>query len=91
MRDFIRDNRGRISSNVDKLASFTETLLRQRASLEEALDVAPLALTNVLGAYNPATRSFEGRGNLRELGPDQPSAAVPSTTAPALPLPPVGR
>ena len=78
VRDFIRDNRGRIASNVDKLASITETLLRQRASLEEALDVAPLALTNVRGAYNPATTSFEGRGNLRELGP-------------ALPLPPVGR
>lgn len=89
VRDFIRDNRGRLASNVDKLASITETLLRQRASLEEALDVAPLALTNVIGAYNPATGSFEGRGNLRELGPDLPPAAVPATT-PALPLPPVG-
>jgi phospholipid/cholesterol/gamma-HCH transport system substrate-binding protein len=90
VRDFIRDNRGRIAANVDKLASITETLLRQRASLEEALDVAPLALTNVLGAYNPDTGSFEGRGNLRELGPDRPTAAEPSTTVPALPLPPVG-
>ncbi|MEV6633697.1 MCE family protein [Actinoplanes sp. NPDC051470] len=76
VRDFIRDNRGRLRSNVDKLASITETLLRQRASLEEALDVAPLALTNVAGAYNPETGSFEGRGNLRELTP--------------LPLPAVG-
>jgi phospholipid/cholesterol/gamma-HCH transport system substrate-binding protein len=90
VRDFIRDNRGRLESNVDKLASITETLLRQRASLEEALDVAPLALTNVLGAYNPATGSFEGRGNLRELGPEQAPAPAPSTTVPALPLPPVG-
>jgi phospholipid/cholesterol/gamma-HCH transport system substrate-binding protein len=90
VRDFIRDNRGRLESNVDKLASITETLLRQRASLEEALDVAPLALTNVLGAYNPATGSFEGRGNLRELGPEPAPAPAPSTTVPALPLPPVG-
>jgi phospholipid/cholesterol/gamma-HCH transport system substrate-binding protein len=88
VRDFIRDNRGRLKSNVDKLASITDTLLRQRASLEEALDVVPLALTNVLGAYNPDTGSFEGRGNLRELGPDLPTPAVPAT--PALPLPPVG-
>ena len=90
VRDFIRDNRGRLKSNVDKLASITETLLGQRASLEEALDVAPLALTNVLGAYNPASGAFEGRGNLRELGPDQPTPAVPAPTAPALPLPTVG-
>lgn len=69
VRDFIRDNRGRLRSNVDKLASITETLLRQRASLEEALDVAPLALTNVVGAYHPETGSFEGRGNLREITP----------------------
>jgi phospholipid/cholesterol/gamma-HCH transport system substrate-binding protein len=90
VRDFIRDNRGRLKSNVDKLASITETLLRQRASLEEALDVVPLALTNVQGAYNPATGSFEGRGNVRELGPEPPTTAVPATTVPALPLPPVG-
>lgn len=76
VRDFIRDNRALLKSNVDKLASITETLISQRASLEEALDVAPLALTNVMGAYNPKTGSFEGRGNLRELTP--------------LPLPAVG-
>jgi phospholipid/cholesterol/gamma-HCH transport system substrate-binding protein len=90
VRDFIRDNRGRIASNVDKLASITETLLRQRASLEEALDVVPLTLTNVMGAYNPDTGSFEGRGNLRELGPEQAAPAAPAPTTPTLPLPPVG-
>ncbi|GLY93898.1 MCE family protein [Actinoplanes sp. NBRC 103695] len=76
VRDFIKDNRALLKANVDKLAPITETLLSQRASLEEALDVAPLALTNVMGAYNPKTGSFEGRGNLRELTP--------------LPLPAVG-
>ena len=69
VRDFIQDNRALLKANVDKLASITETLIGQRASLEEALDVAPLALTNVMGAYNPKTGSFEGRGNLRELTP----------------------
>jgi virulence factor Mce-like protein len=76
VRDFIKDNRARLTSNVDKLASITDILVRQRASLEEALDVVPLALTNVLGAYNTETGSFEGRGNLRELGPALPLPAV---------------
>ena len=76
VRDFIKDNRALLKSNVDKLASITDTLISQRASLEEALDVAPLALTNVMGAYNPGTGSFESRGDLRDLTP--------------LPLPAVG-
>jgi phospholipid/cholesterol/gamma-HCH transport system substrate-binding protein len=64
---FISDNRGRIKSNVDKLSSITGTLVRQRASLAEALDTAPLAAGNFLGTYNPATGTFDGRANLNEI------------------------
>lgn len=67
VQSFVRDNRGRIQSNVDKLAGTTQLLVNQRDSLAEALDRAPGALANLLGAYNPQTRSLDTRANLLEL------------------------
>jgi ABC-type transporter Mla subunit MlaD len=83
---FIAENRSAIESNVDKLAAITQLLVDQRASLAEALDVAPLAATNVLGAFDPASGTLQGRSNLLEyLAP--PSAGPAAPTAPAVPLP----
>jgi phospholipid/cholesterol/gamma-HCH transport system substrate-binding protein len=67
VRDFIAKNRGLIESNVTKLAGITQVLVQQRNSLAETLDTAPLALDNVLNAYNPATHTIDARGNLLEL------------------------
>jgi phospholipid/cholesterol/gamma-HCH transport system substrate-binding protein len=67
VRDFIQDNRSRLASTVDKLAAVSRVLVRERDSLAEALQVAPLALTNVINAYDPATKSLDGRANLREF------------------------
>ena len=67
VRDFIAENRGLIESNVTKLAGITQVLVQQRDSLAETLDTAPLALDNVLNAYNPATHTIDARGNLLEL------------------------
>ncbi len=64
---FVQDNRSRIQSNVDKLAGITQILANQRDSLAEALDRAPGTLANLLGAYNPETRSLDSRANLLEL------------------------
>ncbi|MGH3948582.1 MAG: MCE family protein [Pseudonocardiaceae bacterium] len=64
---FIQDNRGRIKSNVDKLASVTKVLVDQRAALAEILDVAPVALNNVIDSYNAAGGSLDTRGNFNEL------------------------
>lgn len=60
---FIRDNRGALKANVDNLVTTTQTLVEQRASLAETLDVAPLAVTNVLQSVDPATGRVLGRGN----------------------------
>lgn len=67
VRDFIAENRGLIESNVTKLAGITQVLVQQRNSLAETLDTAPLAVDNVLNAYNPATHTIDARGNLLEL------------------------
>jgi phospholipid/cholesterol/gamma-HCH transport system substrate-binding protein len=61
---FIRDNRAAIKSNVDKLAETTRVLADRRAELSEVLDVAPLAVTNVLNAFDPASETLQGRSLL---------------------------
>ena len=63
---FIRDNRALLKSNVEKLTGVTQVLVDQRASLAESLDAVPNALTNLLGAYDPRTRTIDGRANLTE-------------------------
>lgn len=67
VHDFIDDNRGRIKSNVDKLASVTKVLVDQRAALAETLDIAPLALGNLVNTYNAASGTLDARANLNEL------------------------
>jgi virulence factor Mce-like protein len=66
---FIRENRAAIKSNVDKLAQTTQLLVDRRASLSEALDVAPLAVSNVLNAFDPASATLQGRADLLEYLP----------------------
>jgi phospholipid/cholesterol/gamma-HCH transport system substrate-binding protein len=91
VQGFIADNRTLITSNVTKLASITHILVRERASLAETLDVAPLAVDNVVNAYDATTRTLNGRGNLNELsmgpGAQQGSAAGPSGPPGTVPLP----
>ncbi|GAA2413414.1 hypothetical protein GCM10010191_23960 [Actinomadura vinacea] len=67
VRGFIRDNRALLKKDVDKLASLTQVLVDQRASLAEAFDVLPLNATNLLNSYDPSTRTLMGRGNLNEI------------------------
>ncbi|GAB3479472.1 MCE family protein [Amycolatopsis cihanbeyliensis] len=67
VRQFIEDNRAKVKSNVDKLASVTRVLVEQRASLAEILDVAPVALGNIVNSYNASSGTLDARANLNEL------------------------
>jgi phospholipid/cholesterol/gamma-HCH transport system substrate-binding protein len=67
VQGFIKDNRGKVQSDVDKLADVTKVLADQKDSLAEALQAAPNALTNLLGAYDKANGTIDGRGNLLEF------------------------
>ncbi|MFJ6571736.1 MCE family protein [Streptomyces sp. NPDC091292] len=80
VKKFIKDNRGELKKNVDRLVPITQALVDQRASLAEAMDTVPNAAGNVVGAYNPDTRTLDGRADLNEL----------SMGGPLLPLPAVG-
>ncbi|TCO65317.1 MCE family protein [Actinocrispum wychmicini] len=64
---FINDNRGRIKSNVDKLASITQVLVDERGALAEVLDVAPLALSNLVDTYNASSGTLDARADLNDL------------------------
>jgi virulence factor Mce-like protein len=76
VQQFVQDNRSRIRSNVDKLAGTADLLVKQRASLEEALDRAPGALANLLAAYDPVHGSVDSRANLNEFSFPLPSTGV---------------
>ncbi|HET9142274.1 MCE family protein [Actinophytocola sp.] len=67
VQKFINDNRSRLASNVDKLAAVTQVLVDQRAALAEVLDIAPLALSNIINAYNGSSGTLDTRSNLNEL------------------------
>lgn len=82
IQGFIRDNRAAIKSNVDKLARTTQQLVRHRASVAEALDVAPLAVTNVVNTFDQGSGTLQGRTNLLEYieggaGRDLPPMPMP--------------
>lgn len=76
IQNFIKDNRHAIKSNVDKLARTTQLLVDNRASLAETLDVAPLASTNALAAFDPAVGTLQGRGLLLEYFAGDTSASM---------------
>ncbi|MEJ2856731.1 MULTISPECIES: MCE family protein [unclassified Saccharothrix] len=70
VRGFVRDNRERVKSTVEDLAGITGTLVNQQKSLAEVLEVAPVALHNVVNAYDPATGTLNARANLNEFVAD---------------------
>jgi phospholipid/cholesterol/gamma-HCH transport system substrate-binding protein len=67
VQQFINDNRAHLKTNVDKLASITQVLVDQRAALAETLDIAPVALSNIVNAYNGSSGTLDTRADLNEL------------------------
>lgn len=85
VEEFIESNRGQIETNVDKLADLTQLLVNQRRSLAEALDVAPLAATNLVNTYDPVNQTLDGRTNLNELSLPLPAVGPTVGTSGAAP------
>lgn len=54
---FVRDNRERVDTTVDRAAALTDTLAAQRDGIAQILHVAPTALSNLQGIYQPAHNS----------------------------------
>jgi virulence factor Mce-like protein len=60
---FVRDNRTLLTTNVDRLADVTLTLVQQRKAMAEVLEVAPAALANLSRSYNPDYGTLDTRDN----------------------------
>jgi virulence factor Mce-like protein len=60
---FVRTNSDLLTTNVDRLADVTLTLVQQRSALAEVLDVAPAALGNLSRSYNPDYGTLDTRDN----------------------------
>jgi phospholipid/cholesterol/gamma-HCH transport system substrate-binding protein len=59
-RSFLHDNDAALIGSIDKLAEFTKVLSDRGADIEQILHVAPNALANFYGMYNPAQGSLAG-------------------------------
>jgi virulence factor Mce-like protein len=64
---FIRQNRDHFHKDVVGLENLTGILVKQRASLNETLAVAPVALANIVHAYQPDIGAIGTRSNLVSL------------------------
>ncbi|WP_197348900.1 MCE family protein [Streptomyces bathyalis] len=64
---FVHENEKSLTSNVKGLSRTTRVLVKQRAALEELLDVAPAGLGNLQNAYNPRSGTLDTRNNAEQL------------------------
>ncbi|MEB8341192.1 MCE family protein [Streptomyces endophyticus] len=64
---FVKNNKKSLASNVEGLSKVTKVLVSQRAALEELLDVAPTALSNLNNTYNPTSGTLDTRLNVEQL------------------------
>lgn len=69
--DFVHGNKKALTDDVKGLSKVTRVLVKQRAALEELLDVMPTGLSNLQNAYNPASGTLDTRAN-----PDLPQDAA---------------
>jgi len=81
VQGFIASNRGLLKSNIAKLASITKILADERASLSEAVNTIPLAVDNVVNAYDATNHTLDGRGDLNELSMGPGAHALTAITA----------
>lgn len=62
----VRDNQDVIKSSADRLVTISQITADQRDDLEEILKMAPLALSNLINAYDPESGSLAMRANIPE-------------------------
>ncbi|MGH3342911.1 MAG: MCE family protein [Carbonactinosporaceae bacterium] len=68
--EFVHNNKDILKRDLDKLTEITAILVRQQRSLEEFMDVAPTALSNLKNAYNPSSGTLDTRDNMQQTESD---------------------
>jgi phospholipid/cholesterol/gamma-HCH transport system substrate-binding protein len=72
VKGFIQKNATKFHTSVKQLEGVTDILVQEKSSLEETLAVAPVALANIVHAYQPNIGAIATRGNLASLTDIQP-------------------
>jgi len=58
---FVHDNRGALVRDIERLTEVVTTIASERESIDDALDVAPVAIGNVANMYNVETQTASSR------------------------------
>ena len=66
VRGFVNENEASLSRNIKGLVKVTDVFVKRRKQLDETLQVAPVALSNLFHTYNPATGTLDTRTNVGE-------------------------
>lgn len=63
----VRDNQESIRSSAERLAGVSQITADQQDDIAEILKMAPLALQNIINAYDPDSGTLHNRLNIREF------------------------
>jgi phospholipid/cholesterol/gamma-HCH transport system substrate-binding protein len=64
---FVKHNAGKFHKDVVGLEGLTNVLVKEKSSINETLAVAPVALANIVHAYQPDVGAIATRSNLASL------------------------
>ena len=64
---FVKQNAGKFHKDIRGLEAITNVLVKQKASINETLAIAPTALSNIVHAYQPDIGAIATRSNLVSL------------------------
>ncbi|MEU1994046.1 MCE family protein [Nocardia gamkensis] len=67
VRDFVADNRGALTADVNSLVRITSLLVNREDDIAQILHVAPTAVDGLYNIYDPASRSFTGNLNIPDF------------------------
>ena len=85
---FVNDNAAKLHTDIGGLKTLTGVLVKEQASLNETLAVGPVALANIVHAYQPDLGALGTRSNLDSLAdPATLCALIDPSLIPGVPAP----
>ena len=78
----MRENRESLVADISGLTQVTGTLLKQKQALSEILDLAPTALQNLDGSYDPEAKALRTKNNF-QMAANPTALRLPDPEVPA--------
>jgi phospholipid/cholesterol/gamma-HCH transport system substrate-binding protein len=66
VQSFVADNRASLTTDIHSLAKVTDVLSKEQEAITQFTDLAPLALSNLSLAYDPAAQTLDTKADLTE-------------------------